>query len=286
MLGCAVRGGPPHFLFVGQEEKLVWRSERVCQEVRLRSTMSSSNAPSKPISAIAWASNNSTCPAHFSMVTATEDGAVANFTRGFGLKSGYFLCYSKDLSGGMVVSDVLVISEKDVIPHGYCYIPEFMESKSSVWKKKRVCANLFLWTVDMLGYVLWCMKGPFLSPVPQAKPRTLSLDMRQLSLEATAPLPLRPNNQPAQTQHKVSRRRGTLDHTETPEKVYDSSNIYGITAMDGVPFALHPKFESRAVEKVSMTALDNIRIKSLQDIENEYNYTFAIEEQAAMRPRS
>ncbi|XP_053472328.1 multivesicular body subunit 12A [Ictalurus furcatus] len=273
--------------------------------------MSSSNAASRPISAIAWASNNSTCPAHFSMISATEDGAVANFTRGFGLKSGYFLCYSKDLSGGMVVSDVQVISEKDVIPHGYCYIPEFMESKSSVWKKKRVCVRIvpvdsvttavldirvtakskmmlpqYTCLGDILGYVLWCMKGSFLSPVPQAKPRSLSLDMRQLSLEATAPLPLRPNNQPSQTQHKVSRRRGALDHKETPEKVYDSSNIYGITAMDGVPFALHPKFESRAVEKVSMTALDNIRIKSLQDIENEYNYTFAIEEQAAMRPRS
>lgn len=37
------------------------------------------------------------------------------------------------------------------------------------------------------------------------------------------------SNQPSQTQHKVSRRRGALDHKETPEKVYDSSNIYGIT---------------------------------------------------------
>lgn len=37
----------------------------------------------------------------------------------------------QDLSGGMVVSDVQVISEKEVIPHGYCYIPEFMESSKT-----------------------------------------------------------------------------------------------------------------------------------------------------------
>ncbi|XP_053085932.1 multivesicular body subunit 12A [Pangasianodon hypophthalmus] len=273
--------------------------------------MSSSSVPNRPISAIAWASNSSTCPSHFFMIPSTEDGAVANFTRGFGLKSGYFLCFSKDLSGGMVVSDVQVISEKEVIPHAYCYIPEFMESKSTVWKKKRVCVRIvpvdsvttavldirvttkskmmlpqYTCLGDIQGYVLWCLKGPFSSPVPQVKPRSLSIDMRQLSLEAATPLPLRPNNQPSQAPPRVSRRRSNLDRVETPEKVYDGNNIYGITAMDGVPFALHPKFESRAVEKVSVAALDNIRIKSLQDIENEYNYTFTVEEQVTTRPRS
>ncbi|XP_060755305.1 multivesicular body subunit 12A isoform X2 [Neoarius graeffei] len=268
----------------------------------------SSSIVGKPISAIAWASNNSTCPAHFTMIAMTEDGAIANFTRGFGLKSGYFLCYSKDLSGGMVVSDVQMISEKDVIPHGYCYIPEFMESRSSVWKKKRVCVRIvpvdsvttavldirvtakskmmlpqYTCLGDILGYVLWCQKGLFSSPVPQAKPRSLSIDMRHLSLEATAPLPLKPNNQLSQPPPKVSRRRNTLGNPQTTEKASESSNIY---AMDGVPFALHPKFETQAAEKMSISALDNIRIKSLQDIEHEYKYTFAVEEQAATRPRS
>ncbi|KAI5623609.1 multivesicular body subunit 12A, partial [Silurus asotus] len=263
----------------------------------------------RPISAICWASNTSTCPASFTMIFSTEDGAAANFTRGFGLKAGYFLCYSKDLSGGTVVSDVQVISEKDAIPPGFCFIPEFIESKSSVWKKKRVCVRIvplhsvtsaildirltakskmmlpqYTCLGDILGYVLWCLKGTFTSPAPQAKPRSLSLDMRQLSLEAATPLPLRPNNQSSQSQPKISRRRSNLDHmNHTPEVVNDGSSSHGITAMDGVPFALHPRFESRAIEKVSVTDLENIRIKSLQDIENEYNYTFTIEEKAATR---
>lgn len=45
---------------------------------------------------------------------------------------------------------------------------------------------------DIVGYVLWCQKGSFSSPVPQVKPRSLSIDMQRLSLEAAMPLPLRP----------------------------------------------------------------------------------------------
>lgn len=92
-------------------------------------------------------------------ISITEDGASANFTRSFAMKSGYFLCYSKvtdrdpdntsclfpsspffsspvspcvslslqDLSGGMVVSDIQLISDKESIPHGYCYIAEHLE---------------------------------------------------------------------------------------------------------------------------------------------------------------
>lgn len=46
---------------------------------------------------------------------------------------------------------------------------------------------------DAHGYVLWCRKGYFSSPVPQAMPRSISLDLRTLSLDQpSAPLPLRP----------------------------------------------------------------------------------------------
>lgn len=46
---------------------------------------------------------------------------------------------------------------------------------------------------DIHGYVLWYRKGYFSKPTPQAKPRSVSLDIRQLSLEQQSPpLPLRP----------------------------------------------------------------------------------------------
>ncbi|KAK6301008.1 hypothetical protein J4Q44_G00291060 [Coregonus suidteri] len=215
-------------------------------------------APIRPVTAVAWASNSSTCPKDFNLISITEDGAAANFTRSFAMKSGYYLCYSKDMSGGMVVSDVQVISEKETVPHGYCYIPEHLEPRASVSKKKRVCVRMvpvggvetavldikltaksrmmlqhYTCLGDMNGYVMWCRKGPFSSPLPQAKPRSLSLDL----------------------------------------------------PIDGVPFTLHPKFETQTNGMTPTNTLNNIRIKSVQDIENEYNYTFIVEENAAKRTR-
>ncbi|KAK7165580.1 hypothetical protein R3I93_005598 [Phoxinus phoxinus] len=272
-----------------------------------------SGASSRPITAVAWASNSTTCPSHFNLIGQTEDGGSANFIRGFAMKSGYFLCYTKDLSGGMVVADVQLKSDKESIPPGYCYIPEYLEPKASVTKKKRICVQIvpvgsvamvvldlkltaknktmvqqYTCLGDMNGFVVWCLKGQFSSPAPQAKPRSVSLDLRSLSLDGPGPpLPLTPSN-PHNIPPKVSRRRSKLDMSKPTEGVYDSgnhSNIYGITAMDGVPFTLHPKFEAQSNTKVSVITLSDIRIKSVQDIENEYNYTFAVEEQAAKRLR-
>ncbi|XP_030636691.1 multivesicular body subunit 12A [Chanos chanos] len=267
-----------------------------------------SAAPSRPVTAIAWTSSSSTCPGQFTLITQTEDGAAASFTRAFGLKSGYYLCYSLDLSGGMVVSDVRVISDKETIPHGYCYIPEFLENRASVWKKKRVCVRIvpsdsvntavldirlttkskmmlqqYTCLGDMLGYVIWCRKGPFSGPVPKAKPRSLSLELRQLSLDGATPLlPLRQSNPPP-APPKMSRRRNNLETKEPAETACDGSTVISISAMDGVPFALHPKFEAQSNKQAPLTSLSDIRIKSVQDIENEYNYTFAVEELAARR---
>ncbi|KAJ8254055.1 hypothetical protein COCON_G00206670 [Conger conger] len=271
------------------------------------------SASPPPVSAVAWTSNSSTCPKDFTLINLTLDGATANFVRGFAMKSGYYLCYSTNAAGGMVVSDIQVISDKEPIPHGYCFIPEYLEPKASVWKKKRVCVRLLpLGSVDMAvldikltaknkvvlqhytclgdihGYVLWCKKGHFSSPLPQAKPRSFSLDLRKLTLDQPAPpLPLRPSNAPPPPPvGKLSRRRSNLEVKDPAESVYDSSNIYGISAMDGVPFSLHPRFEATAARAVPLNNLSNIRIKSVQDIENEYNYTFAVEESAANQTRS
>ncbi|XP_076004294.1 multivesicular body subunit 12A [Genypterus blacodes] len=266
----------------------------------------------RPVTAVAWTSNTSTCPKDFTLINITEDGASANFTRTFGIKSGYYFCYCKDLSGGMVVSDIQVMSDRDSIPHGYCYIAEHLEPKATVSKKKRVCVCIvpvgsvdtavldikltakskmmlqhYTYVGDIHGYVLWCKKGHFFNPMPQAKPRSVSLDLRGMSLEQpSAPLPLRPSNPPPPLPHgKLSVRRASLHVKDNLDKPADSS-IHGITALDGVPFTIHPKFEAHKKDMTTLNAqLNNIRIKSLQDIENEYNYTFAVEEFAAKRIR-
>ncbi|KAM9856672.1 multivesicular body subunit 12A [Aulostomus maculatus] len=263
----------------------------------------------RPVTGVAWTSNTSTCPRDFTLISITEDGAAANFTRSFAMKSGYYLCYNKGLTGGMVVSDIQIISDKDSIPHGYCYIAEYLEAKASVSKKKRVCVRVvpvgsvdtavldikltakskmmlqhYTYVGDINGYVLWCRKGHFTSPMPQVKPRSISVDLHRLSLDQSSVVPpLRPSNPPPPQPHsKLSQRRYSLNAKDNVDKPAESS-VQGITALDGVPFSLHPKFDTQ--ENCTTSQLNSIRIKSLQDIENEYNYTFAVEESAAKRAK-
>ncbi|KAJ8384638.1 hypothetical protein AAFF_G00199700 [Aldrovandia affinis] len=262
-----------------------------------------SGAPCLPVTAVAWTSNASTCPKDFTMINVTEDGGTANFVRGFG-KSGYYLCYSSKTAGGMVVSDMQVTSEKEATPHGYCYIPEYLEAKASMWRKKRVCVCIVpLGTVETAvldiklttkskvvlqhytclgevhGYVLWCKKGIFAGPVPRVKPRSISLEIKRLSLDQPAPPkpPKLSNSSRAPAVGKLSHRRSNLQSLHNVVNVCESINIHNISAIDGIPFALHPRFESPPDTMVPSATL-NIRIKTVQDIENEYGYSFAVEE--------
>ncbi|XP_037546411.1 multivesicular body subunit 12A [Nematolebias whitei] len=267
----------------------------------------------RPMTAVAWTSNTGTCPNNFTLISITEDGAAANFTRSFAIKSGYYLCYSKDLTNGKVVSDIQIISDKEALPHGYVCIEEHLEPKTSVSKKKRVCIRLlpvsqvdtavldikltakskmmlqhYTYVGDIHGYVLWCKRGHFSSPVPQPKPRKFSLDIRSLSLDQPTPLlPLRLSNlpPPAQPQGRLSQRRHSLHPTDNLDK--SDCSLHGITALDGVPFSLHPDYDFQANEMSLQlnSQLNNIQIKSHMDIENEYNYTFTVEKSAAKRTR-
>ncbi|XP_015228092.1 PREDICTED: multivesicular body subunit 12A [Cyprinodon variegatus] len=269
-----------------------------------------------PLTAVAWTSSAGYCPKEFTLISITEDGSAANFTRSFAMKSGYYLCFSKDLKRGEVLSDIQIISDKDSIPHGYSYIPEYLDPKTTVSKKKRVIVRTspvasvetavldikltarskmllqhYTYVGDIHGYVLWCRKGPFSSPVPKAKPRSVSLELRGLSLdEATdspPPLPLRPRNLPSAPQpSRLSSRRHSLQPRNVKETSGDSS-LQAITALDGVPFSLNPDFDLQAngMALQMNSQLNDIRIKSVKDIENEYNYTFAVEESAAKRIR-
>ncbi|MFT7802605.1 multivesicular body subunit 12A isoform X3 [Arapaima gigas] len=252
-----------------------------------------SSAPCRPLTAVAWTSNSSTCPKDFTVIAVTQDGATANFVRGFGVKAGYYLCYSTSPAGGSVVADVQLISDKDIIPPGYSYISEFLEPKTSIFKKKRVCVHLVpLGSVETAVLDIRVtakskvvlQQYTCLGPAPQAKPRSVSLDIHKLSLDEPPPLPLRHSNgPPVPPVSKLSRRRSNLEEKDLVEKVHDSSNVYSVSAMDGVPFTLHPKFEAQSRGSVFADSLKDIRIKSVQEIENEYNYTFLVEESATNR---
>ncbi|XP_026305836.1 multivesicular body subunit 12A-like [Piliocolobus tephrosceles] len=114
----------------------------------------------------------------------------------------------------------------------------------------------------MGGFAIWCKKAKAPRPVP--KPRGLSRDMQGLSLDAAS--------QPSKggllerTPSRLGSRASTLRRNDS---IYEASSLYGISAMDGVPFTLHPRFEGKSCSPLAFSAFGDLTIKSLADIEEE-----------------
>ncbi|XP_030324768.1 multivesicular body subunit 12A isoform X1 [Calypte anna] len=246
-------------------------------------------AAEAPLSGVGWTATPEAAPAGWTVITVTAEGAAANLGKGFGQRSGGYICVRT--GGGQdapVVTDVQVLSERSPQPPGYTRAPEFPEPRS---RKKRLYVQVvpraaattavcdlqlssktkilphYMKIGEMGNFAIWCKKKevPKPSPPPIPRPRTISTGMRQLLLhppDSGSPLPR--CSIPGAPQH------------ESP------STIYGLSAMDGVPFTLHPKFEPK-LSPSAHALLADLTVKSFADIEKEYNYAFVVERTAAAR---
>ncbi|XP_075382039.1 multivesicular body subunit 12A isoform X1 [Mycteria americana] len=253
-------------------------------------------AEETPLTGVAWAAAPEAAPAGWTAITVTVEGAAANLGKGFGHKGGGYLCVSTggaQAAPGPVVTDVQVLSDRSPQPAGYTRVPEFPEPRTAGSRKKRVYVKLlpldaaetavfdiklssksralphYMKIGEMGNFAIWCKKGPVLksSPPPVPKPRTISAGLKQLSL------------QPPDSDQKSPVARYSIKHASRHESLYETS---GLSAMDGVPFTLHPKFESKLASG-STAVLADLTVKSLADIEKEYNYAFVVERTAAAR---
>ncbi|NXF51542.1 MB12A protein, partial [Oceanites oceanicus] len=184
-------------------------------------------------------------------------------------------------------------------PAGYTRAPEFPEPRAAASRKKRVYVKLlpldaaetavfdiklsskskalphYMKIGEMGSFAIWCKKGPVLksSPPPVPKRRTISAGLKQLSL------------QPTDSDHKYARLPVWLFFFvcfQADAGIFLKHLSLLFPAMDGVPFTLHPKFESR-LRSGSNAILADLNVKSLADIEKEYNYAFVVERTAAAR---
>ncbi|XP_074836441.1 multivesicular body subunit 12A isoform X2 [Carettochelys insculpta] len=262
-----------------------------------------------PLTGVAWAASTGAAPAGWTTITTTLEGTTASFGKGFGQKSGYVLCITSAVTSepslGTVVADVQILSEKTPLPPGYVYIREFLEPRMTVSKKKRVCmklvpldsAELVVFDIMLSGkskvvpcymkigeissFAVWCKKGQLVKPKPLPKPRGISLEMKGLSLETTD---LDRKNSELPSEKSLTRPGSKHASIKREDCIYDTSNLYGISAMDGVPFTLHPKFESSITTGTNAFSIFmDLNIKSLADIEKEYDYAFVVERTAAAR---
>ncbi|XP_075594305.1 multivesicular body subunit 12A isoform X2 [Balearica regulorum gibbericeps] len=251
-------------------------------------------AAEAPLTGLAWAATPEAAPAGWTAITVTVEGAAANLGKGFGHKGGGYLCVSTggaQAVPGTVVTDVQVLSDRSPQPAGYTRVPEFPEPRTGLSRKKRLYVKLLppdtaetavldvklsskskAVPQEIGNFAIWCKKGPVSQsgPPPVPKPRTISAGLKQLSL------------QPPDSDQKSPAARCSVKRASQHESLYDTSNIYGLSAMDGVPFTLHPKFESK-LSSGSTAILADLTVKSLADIEKEYDYAFIVERTAAAR---
>ncbi|KAG8448711.1 hypothetical protein GDO86_015689 [Hymenochirus boettgeri] len=267
------------------------------------------NSP-KPLTGLAWASGQLTCPKGYSMIVATVEGASANFVKGFNQKSAVYLCYTivpENQSLEQVITDIQILSEKSVLPVGYAFIGEYLDPKVSVPKKKRLCVKLtpannaetaicemqltiknkqfgtpYVRIGEISGLVLWCKSCSVTLSKPVPKPRNITSGIKGLSLDGNGTTqPVTANNNPNPALGKVIPQ---INGRLSENTIYDSSNIYGISAIDGIPFSIHPMFENTLKKSTAVYSdFRELRVKTLSDIEDEYNYGFAVERTAAAR---
>ncbi|XP_075692435.1 multivesicular body subunit 12A [Rhinoderma darwinii] len=260
---------------------------------------------SKPLTSLAWTSGQPTCPKGHIIIVATAEGASANFLKGFNQKSALYLCYSSTPETiEQVITEVLLLSEKSALPVGFAFIGEYVDPKVTVPKKKRLCVKLcpvntadsavsdikltvkskqlgapYTRIGDMSGLALWCKKVPVSLQTPTPKPRNLTSGIRGLSLDNGSPAQTTTIHLPA----PVIDPKPIVRSPQSEHPLYES-NVYGVSAIDGIPFTIHPMFESKISEPtINFSNFKDLRIKTLAEIENEYDYGFVVERSACDR---
>ncbi|XP_024652247.1 multivesicular body subunit 12A isoform X3 [Macaca nemestrina] len=219
---------------------------------------------SAPLAGLAWSSASAPPPRGFSAISCTVEGAPASFGKSFAQKSGYFLCLSSlgslENPQENVVADIQIVVDKSPLPLGFSPVCDPMDSKASVSKKKRMCVKL----------------------LPLGAADTAVFDVRLSGKTKTVPGYLRigKGGLLERTPSRLGSRASTLRRNDS---IYEASSLYGISAMDGVPFTLHPRFEGKSCSPLAFSAFGDLTIKSLADIEEEYNYGFVVEKTAAAR---
>ncbi|KAK2510827.1 hypothetical protein Q9233_017417 [Columba guinea] len=263
-------------------------------------------AEGSALTGVAWSAAPDAAPAGWTVITGTVEGTPANLGKGFGNKGGGYLCVSTggaQASPGSVVTDVQVLSDRTPHPprlHPRPRVPgvpsrrlpektgvreaaaggrgrggcDRAEGDREEQDAARVPQNRGMGPPEYLkiGY-----ETPLNTPKWDVGPPKY--------LEIGSPMSIK---------------------RESP---YDASGIYGLSAMDGVPFTLHPKFEAK-LNSGTNALLADLSVKSLADIDREvtgssgaakrvipliissplincgrlqYNYTFVVERTAAAR---
>ncbi|XP_078282119.1 multivesicular body subunit 12B-like isoform X1 [Rhinoraja longicauda] len=259
-----------------------------------------------PITGVGVVASRYRAPASYEVISQTADGLDADLWKDalFKSKVTRYLCFTRSFSKenshlGNVLVDMKLIDLKDTLPVGFIPIQETVDTQESAFRKRRLCIKFiprdsteaaicdvkifgkskqappqytFIGELNNMG--IWYRMGK----VPRTQEIPTSTTKTSFTSSSSSCAPNLPRHVsltlPASFRNKTLGTRPDFEH--------QTSSLYAISAMDGVPFTVSEKFAS-AIETVQPDELMGITIKSLAEIEREYDYSFRTEQSAAAR---
>ncbi|XP_076784658.1 multivesicular body subunit 12B isoform X2 [Arvicanthis niloticus] len=246
--------------------------------------------PMDPITGVGVVASRNRAPTGYDVVAQTADGVDADLWKDglFKSKVTRYLCFTRSFSKenshlGNVLVDMKLIDVKDTLPVGFIPIQETVDTQEVVFRKKRLCIKFiprdsteaaicdirimgrtkqappqytFIGELNSMG--IWYRMGRVPRNHDSSQPTTPSQ-----SSAASTPAPNLPRHISLTLPATFRGRNNTSTDYE-----YQLSNLYAISAMDGVPFMISEKF-SCVPESMQPFDLLGITIKSLAEIEKE-----------------
>ncbi|KAF7199840.1 multivesicular body subunit 12Bb isoform X4 [Nothobranchius furzeri] len=195
--------------------------------------------PTDPISVVGVVTSISKIPDGYYVVAQTTDGSEADLWKDglFKSKVTRYLCFSRKASPEVVV-DMKVMDIKDPLPELFTPVQETIDKKEAAMRKKRLCVKM--------------------SP-------------REAVVTALCDIQITAKSK----YHLVNYTCAGID-VSRPQYVQQDSRSYTLTALEGIPFAVSEKFHETP-QKMQQVNLMGITIKSLAEIEEEFEYNFGTE---------
>ncbi|XP_054704518.1 multivesicular body subunit 12B isoform X1 [Grus americana] len=249
--------------------------------------------PMDPITGVGVVASRNRAPTGYDVVAQTADGLDADLWKDglFKSKVTRYLCFTRSFSKenshlGNVLVDMKLIDIKDTLPVGFIPIQETIDTQEIAFRKKRLCIKFiprdsteaaicdirilgrskqappqytFIGELNNMG--IWYRMGRVPRNHESSQPAT-----PPSQVPSSTPAPNLPKHisltLPASFRGKSHSTRLDLEHQH--------SNLYAISAMDGVPFMISEKFAC-APEGMQPVDLLGITIKTLAEIEKEFN---------------
>ncbi|XP_062447326.1 multivesicular body subunit 12B isoform X2 [Rhea pennata] len=247
--------------------------------------------PMDPITGVGVVASRNRAPTGYDVVAQTADGLDADLWKDglFKSKVTRYLCFTRSFSKenshlGNVLVDMKLIDIKDTLPVGFIPIQETVDTQEVAFRKKRLCIKFiprdsteaaicdirilgrskqappqytFIGELNNMG--IWYRMGRVPRNHESSQPTTPSSQV-----PSSTPAPNLPRHisltLPASFRGKSHSTRLDLEHQH--------SNLYAISAMDGVPFMISEKFAC-APQGMQPVDLLGITIKTLAEIEKE-----------------